>query len=77
MIEESDPPNPEIIDWRETLSSSRFGPRFLAEADASGNANDRARIRLSYDTNAQVNALYPDLGGYRANGVEVRVKIEF
>ena len=75
--EEPDPLNPEIIVCRETSPSARLGPGALVEVDDFGNAIPRARIRLSDDAEAQANATSTAIGGFPANGVEARIKIDF
>lgn len=76
-LEEPDPFNPEIIVCRETELSPRIGPDVLAEVDDFGIAIPRARIKLSEHAEGQANATAPSVGGWNAQGGEVRVKIDF
>ncbi len=75
--EEPDPFNPEILVCREVTLSPRIGPNPLPEVDDFGNAIPRARVQLSEGAEAQANAINKGVGGFNANGGEVRVKIDF
>lgn len=74
---EPDPFNPEIIVCRKTALSPRIGPEPLPETDDFGNAIPRARLRLSENAEIEANALNQGVGGFNANGGEVRLKIDF
>jgi hypothetical protein len=76
-LEEPDPFNPEIIVCRETELSPRIGPEMLVEVDDFGSAIPRARVKLSDTAAAEANATAPSVGGWNAQGGEVRVKIDF
>lgn len=75
-------PNPlegGIIVCRNTTTdqrlSSDYGP--VDEPDDFGSAIPRARVKLSDKAEAEVNAFSKGVGGFNANGGEVRVKIDF
>jgi len=76
-MREPDPLNPEIVVCREVSLSPRIGPNPLPEVDDFGNAIPRARVQLSEDAEAEANAINKGVGGFNANGGEVRVKIDF
>jgi hypothetical protein len=78
--EEPNPFNPEIIVCRLTQPSPRldkgaYGPS--ADELLAGSAVPRARVRLSEDAELEANVLNQGVGGFNANGGEVRVKIDF
>lgn len=77
--EEPDPFNPEIIVCRKTVTSPRLGSDYGPSADelVEGSAIPRARVRLSDDAEAEANVINKGVGGFNANGGEVRVKIDF
>ena len=77
--QEPDPFNPEIIVCRETVTSPRLGSDYGPSADelAEGSAIPRARVRLSDEAEAEANVINKGVGGFNANGGEVRVKIDF
>ncbi|AWW74286.1 hypothetical protein CD351_07580 [Erythrobacter sp. KY5] len=76
---EPDPFNPEIIVCRETVLSPRIGPTYgpTAAELTEGSAVPRARMRLSEDAEAEANVIKKGVGGFDADGAEVRVKIDF
>ncbi len=77
--EEPDPLNPEIIVCRRSETSPRLGPNYGPTADEIdfASAIPRARLKLSEDAEAQANVINKGVGGFNANGAEVRVKIDF
>ncbi|QFT77373.1 hypothetical protein [Erythrobacter sp. THAF29] len=74
---EPDPFNPEIVVCREIKQSPLLGEGELPEVDDFGNAIPRARVELSDNAEAEANAISQGVGGFNANGGEVRVKIDF
>ncbi|EAQ29602.1 hypothetical protein NAP1_02480 [Erythrobacter sp. NAP1] len=76
---EPDPFNPEIIVCRETVLSPRIGPTYgpTAAELTEGSAIPRARVRLSEDAEAEANVIKKGVGGFDADGAEVRLKIDF
>jgi hypothetical protein len=77
LASESDPFNPEIIVCEQALRSPRITPNPLPEVDDFGNAIPRAQIRLSDTATAEANLINQGVGGFNANGGEVRLKIDF
>lgn len=79
VVEEPDPLNPEIVVCRETLPSPRLGADYGPTADEviEGSAVPRASVRLSDDAVLEANVANNAVGGFNANGGEVRVKIDF
>lgn len=55
--------------------TSTYGP--IDALDDFGTAVPRARVKLSDDAEAEANAINKAVGGFNANGGEVRVKIDF
>lgn len=78
-LEEPDPFQSEIIVCRTLDTSPRLGPAYGPTADevVEGSAVPRASFRLSDDAEVQLNAANNAVGGFNANGGEVRVKIDF
>lgn len=76
-VSEPDPLNPEIVVCEAALRSPQIGPNPLPEVDDFGNAIPRAQLRLSDTVSAEANALNQGVGGFNANGGEVRLKIDF
>ncbi|MEM1051842.1 MAG: hypothetical protein AAGI28_07075 [Pseudomonadota bacterium] len=76
---ESDPFNPEIVVCREITHSPRLGADYgpSAEEVTSGSAVPRASVRLSEDVEAEASVAKSGVGGWDADGVEAKVKIEF
>jgi hypothetical protein len=75
--DEPDPFNPEIVVCEVTSPSQRLGPVFGPVDDGFASAIPRARIKLSDKAEAQANATNPSVGGWNAQGGEVRLKIDF
>lgn len=77
--QEPDPFNPEIVVCRKQVASPRLGPNYGPSADelVEGSAIPRARLKLSDDAEAEANVINKGVGGFNANGGEVRVKIDF
>jgi hypothetical protein len=75
--EETDPFNPEIVVCKQTAASPRLGPMVGPVDDGFGSAIPRARIKLSDTASAEANAINKGVGGFNANGGEVRLKIDF
>lgn len=76
-LEEPDPFNLEIIVCWETESSPRIGPHILTQVDDFGTAIPRARVKLPEHAEGQANATAPSVGGWNAQGGELRLKIDF
>jgi len=73
-----DPFSPEIVVCTATGPSPRLGPRVgPVDEEVFGSAIPRARIRLSDTASAEANAINQSVGGFNANGGEVRLKIDF
>ncbi len=75
-------PNPldeEIVVCREATTDHRltsdYGP--VDEPDDFASAVPRARVKLSDNAEAEANAINQGVGGFNANGGEVKVKIDF
>ena len=77
--EEPDPFNPEIVVCRKTEPDPRIGPDQGPSVDdlLFASAVPRARLKLSENAEAQANTIKKPVGGFDADGVETRVKIEF
>jgi hypothetical protein len=72
-----DPFSPEIVVCRAAGPSPRLGPAIGPEDDGSASAIPRARLKLSDKAAAEANATAPSVGGWNAQGGEVRLKIDF
>ena len=77
VADEPDPFNPEIVVCKAAGPSPRHGPVVGPVDDGFGSAIPRARIKLSDKAEAQANATNPSVGGWNAQGGEVRLKIDF
>jgi len=77
VADEPDPFNPEIVVCKATGPSQRLGPAIGPVDDGFASAIPRARIKLSDKAEAQANATNPSVGGWNAQGGEVRLKIDF
>lgn len=74
---EPDPFHPEIVVCRAQGLSPRLGREAIPEVDDFGNAVPRARWKLSDKATLETNAINQGVGGWNANGGEVRVRIGF
>ena len=74
---EADPFNPEIVVCDSSAPSPRLGPMVGPVDDGFGSAIPRARIKLSDTASAEANVHNTPVGGFNANGGEVRLKIDF
>lgn len=74
---EPDPFHPEILVCRSQALSPRLGPGAIPEVDDFGNAIPRAKWKLSDKATLETNAINQSVGGWNANGGEVRVRIGF
>ena len=72
-----DPFNPEIVVCENSAPSPRLGPRVGPVDDGFGSAVPRARIKLSDTASAEANLINQGVGGFDADGGEVRLKIDF
>lgn len=72
-----DPSTGEIVVCAATGPSPRLGPMVGPVDDGFGSAIPRARIRLSENAEAEANLIKQGVGGFDADGAEVRVKIGF
>jgi hypothetical protein len=77
IAEEPDPFNPEILVCAATAPSPRLGPTVGPVDEEFGSAIPRARIRLSDTASAEANVAKTPVGGFDADGAEVRLKIDF
>lgn len=79
LDEEPDPFQSEIVVCRQIAVSPRLGANYGPTADEllEGSAVPRARVRLSEDAEAQANVIEKGVGGWDADGVEAKVKIDF
>lgn len=75
--QEPDPLNPEIIVCRQTAPSPRIGPDVLPDVDDFASGIPRARLRLSDTATLEANATAPGVGGFNAQGGELRLQIDF
>lgn len=75
--DEPDTLNPEIVVCRDGGPSPRLGPMVGPDDDGFSSAIPRARIRLSDKAAAEANVHNTPVGGFNANGGEVRLKIDF
>ncbi|MEO0643510.1 MAG: hypothetical protein AAFY47_08880 [Pseudomonadota bacterium] len=76
---EPDPFYPVIVVCRQMEADPRLGPNQGPDVDdlLFGSAVPRARLKLSETAEAQANTIKKSVGGFDADGGEVRVKIEF
>jgi hypothetical protein len=74
---EADPFQAEIVVCTATPNPPRLGPQVGPVDDGFGSAIPRARIKLSENAEAQANLTNSPVGGFNANGGEVRLKIGF
>ena len=72
-----DPFNPEIVVCKESGPAPRLGRMVGPVDDGFGSAIPRARIKLSDTAAAEANVHNTPIGGFNANGGEVRLKIDF
>lgn len=75
--EAPDPFNPEIVVCATTGPTPRLGPVVGPVNDGFGSAIPRARIKLSDTASAEANLIKQDVGGFDADGAEVKLKIDF
>lgn len=75
--QEADPFHPEIIVCQQTSPSLRLNKSIGPELDDFGNAIPQARVKLSEHAEAQANLINKSVGGWNANGAEVRLKFGF
>lgn len=72
-----DPFNPEIVVCKDSGPSPRLGPMVGPVDEEFGRAIPRARVKLSDTASAEANVHNTPVGGFNANGGEVRLKIDF
>jgi hypothetical protein len=72
-----DPVNPEIVVCAASTPSPRLGPVVGPVDDGFGSAIPRARIKLSDNAAAEANLINQGVGGFDADGAEVKLKIDF
>ena len=77
LAEEPDALNPEIIVCRQTGPSPRIGLEILPDVDDFAIGIPSARIRLSDTATLEANTINQGVGGFNANGGELRLKIDF
>ena len=73
----SDPFTSEIVVCAATTPAPRLGPAVGPVDDGFASAIPRARIKLSDTASAEANLINQGVGGFDADGAEVRVKIDF
>lgn len=73
----ADPLTSEIVVCAATGPAPRLGPMVGPVDDGFGSAIPRARIKLSENAEAEANLIKQGVGGFDADGAEVRVKIDF
>jgi hypothetical protein len=69
--------NAEIVVCAASTPAPRLGPVVGPVDDGFGSAIPRARIKLSDNAEAEANLINQGIGGFDAEGAEVRVKIGF
>ncbi|MFO6448873.1 hypothetical protein ACLBKU_17200 [Erythrobacter sp. NE805] len=76
-----DAPDPfqpeEIVVCTATANAPRLGPQVGPVDDGFASAIPRARLKLSENAEAKANLAKTPVGGFDADGAEVRVKIDF
>jgi hypothetical protein len=75
--EPADPFNPEIVVCAAATPAPRLGPVVGPVDDGFGSAIPRAAVRLSDTASAEANLINQGVGGFDADGAEVRLKIDF
>jgi hypothetical protein len=73
----ADPFQSEIIVCQQAKASPRLSKSIGPELDDFGNAIPQARLKLSENAEAQANLINKSVGGWNANGAEMRLKIDF
>lgn len=73
----ADPFNPEILVCQTPALSRRLPKSTGPEIDDFGNAIPRERVKLFDKAEAEANLINKGVGGFNANGAEVRLRIEF
>jgi hypothetical protein len=78
IADDPDPLNPAIVVCETaTGPSPRLGPLVGPVDEEFGSAIPRARIKLSERAEAEANLAKTPVGGFDADGAEVRLKIDF
>lgn len=77
IANDPDPLNPAIVVCEATGPSPRLGPMIGPVDEEFGSAIPRARIKLSENAEAEANLHNTPVGGFNANGGELRLKIDF
>ncbi|MEM1195975.1 MAG: hypothetical protein AAGH57_07725 [Pseudomonadota bacterium] len=78
LEEAPDPFNPTIVVCGRTEPDPRLGTVLPSTQDILfGSAVPRARLKLSDNSEAQANTIKKSVGGFDADGAEVRWKLEF
>lgn len=79
LVEEPDPFDPEIVVCRQRQLSPRLGADYGPPAEdlVEGSAVPRARVQITEDAAGEANVINQGVGGFNANGGEVRLKIDF
>jgi hypothetical protein len=72
-----DPFQAEIVVCTAGANPPRLGPMVGPVDDGFGSAIPRARIKLSENAEAEANLIKQGVGGFDADGAEVRLKIGF
>ena len=76
-LDEPDPFTSDIVVCRDSGPSPRIGPQIGPVDEEFASAIPRARIKLSDTAAAEANLHNTPVGGFNANGGEVRLKIDF
>lgn len=77
IADDPDPLDPAIVVCETTGPSPRLGPVVGPVDEEFGSAIPRARIKLLETAEAEANLHNTPVGGFNANGGEVRLKIDF
>jgi hypothetical protein len=77
LADDPDPLNPAILVCETTGPSPRLGPMIGPVDEEFGSAIPRARIKLSENAEGEANLHNTPVGGFNANGGELRLKIDF
>ena len=77
LARDADPFQPEILVCQTAALPQRLTRQVGPALDDFGNAIPRARVKLSDKAQGEANLINQSVGGFNANGAEVRLKIDF
>jgi hypothetical protein len=77
LARDADPFHPEIMVCQTAALPQRLTRQVGPALDDFGNAIPRARVKLSDKAQGEANLINQSVGGFNANGAEVRLKIDF